>query len=275
MNNSSNQLPVSVAADGDSLHNGSASAKPLITCIIRAYAELNDSLPQAVRYRPFEQVYPKGETIGGILLGLGLAPGGIDLVLVNGNSADCSTQVAEGDRISLYPEFESFDITSLTRLRSKPLRTVRFVLDVHLGKLAYYLRMLGFDTIYRNDLRDEHLVQICVQERRTLLSKDRALLLDERVQRYHRVRGTHPREQLVEVLRRFDLFDSCTPLERCMRCNVKIEPAEKVAILHLLPPRVVDAFHEFRQCPMCRRVYWEGSHYVRMMEFIRGVLNER
>ena len=70
----------------------------------------------------------------------------VDLIIVNGDSADFKYPLQDGDRVAVYPVFESFDITLLTRLRDRPLRKTAFVLDVHLGKLARRLRMLGFDT---------------------------------------------------------------------------------------------------------------------------------
>jgi uncharacterized protein with PIN domain len=212
--------------------------------------------------------------VGDIVRDLRLPSDGIDLILLNGAPTDLSHEVSDGDRLSLYPVFESFDISSVAKLRPKPLRSVRFVLDVHLGKLAYYLRMLGFDTVYRNDFEDEDLICVSVDEGRTLLSKDRELLADERLLRCYRVREKHPRQQLIEVLNRFDLFGSCAPLQRCIRCNVILESVEKSKILASLPPRVADAFQEFQQCPACDRVYWKGSHYERMTEFIDGILKQ-
>jgi uncharacterized protein with PIN domain len=260
---------------GTSFHSGEVSAPSVATCAVRVYAELNEYLPSGLRYNTFLHTRLPGATVADIVNDLGLPSDIIDLILVNGASTDLSQGVNDGDRLSLYPVFESFDITSVTKLRPKPLRTIRFVLDVHLGKLAYYLRMLGFDTVYRNDFDDEDLLHIAVAEGRTLLSKDRELLTDERVQRCYRVREKHPRQQLVEVLNRFDLFGCCAPLQRCIRCNVILEPVEKRKVLDLLPPRVADVYQEFQHCAACDRVYWKGSHYERMMEFIDGIFAGR
>ena len=99
----------------------------------------------------------------------------VDLLLVNGESVDFAYPVRDGDRISVYPVFESLDIAAVTRVRPEPLRELRFVLDVHLGRLAAYLRLAGFDTVYRNDRDDAELAGIAAGGR-VLLTRDQGLL---------------------------------------------------------------------------------------------------
>src|SRR5438876_798851 len=92
------------------------------------------------------------------------------------NGVEILHSFQDGARVSVYPVFESIDISPLLRLRPKPLRDPRFVLDTHLGRLAVYLRMLGFDTLYRNDYDDAELARIEHSEKRILLTRDRGLL---------------------------------------------------------------------------------------------------
>jgi uncharacterized protein with PIN domain len=180
--------------------------------------------------------------------------------------------VQNGDRISVYPVFESLDVSSLTRLRPEPLREPRFVLDTHLGKLAHYLRLLGFDTLYDNGYEDDELAQISSREKRILLTRDRGLLKRSIVTHGYCVRGTNPRRQLTEVLRRFDLFEVVQPFRRCIRCNGLLEPVSKEAILHRLPPKTPEYYDEFRRCQACDQIYWKGSHFQRMQQFVERVL---
>jgi uncharacterized protein with PIN domain len=243
------------------------------TIWIRVYAELNERLPSEYRFTDFP-CFPEGQpTIGDIIRDAGIPLTEVDLILVNGESVDFSYRPRHTDRLSVYPVFESFDISQLTRVRPKPLRVSKFVLDVHLGKLAYYLRMLGFDSLYRNDFNDEELLSLSVNEGRILLSKDRELLTDDRLQRCYYVCEKHPRKQVAEVMKRFDLFRACSPLQRCIRCNVLLESADKQDVLDRLPARIAVAFQEFRHCPSCGRVYWKGSHYERMMAFVEDILS--
>jgi hypothetical protein len=240
---------------------------------LRYYAELNDYLPPDQRYATLPRSIEVPQTIGEIIQECGVPFDEIDVILVNGKSVDFSCEVSNGDLISIYPVFESLNVGTLSKIRSKPLRESRFVLDVHLGKLAYYLRMLGFDALYRNDFRDEELIRFSIAEGRVLLSKDRRLLADPQLSRAYNVRNAHPRQQLIEVLRRFDLFNSVLPFQRCIRCNALLEPAPKERILSSLPPSVALSFNEFQRCPLCGRVFWKGSHFTRMESFAKDILN--
>lgn len=117
---------------------------------LRFYEELNDFLPEAWRKTTFAYPLGRSTSIKDLIESLGVPHPEVDLVLVNGESVDFSYRVREGDRISVYPVFESLDIGSVQRLRPIPLREPRFVVDNHLGKLTRYLRLLGFDTLYIN-----------------------------------------------------------------------------------------------------------------------------
>ena len=240
----------------------------------RFYAELNDHLPPERQHVPFEQELPDQPTVRDVLNLLAVPESEVDLVLVNGVSAEFTRTVQEGDKVSVYPVFESFDISSVGKVHPQPLRQPRFILDVHLGKLAYHLRMLGFDTLYRNDYNDTDLLSISTKEKRALLTKDRKLLENPTVTRGYRVQRKDPREQLLEVMRRFDLSECIHPFTRCLLCNSLLEPVSKESVLHRLPEKVRELFNEFQLCPTCDRVYWKGSHYEKMEEFIEGVVGE-
>ena len=240
---------------------------------IRFYAELNDHLSSGKRYSDITISIEHPTSLKELVQSLGVPHDDVDLVLVNGESVDLHYILNDDDRISVYPVCESFDISSVTRIREHPLRQPRFVLDCHLGKLAYYLRMLGFDTMYRHDFQDDELVAVSNNEQRTLLSRDRRLIEEYPLTRAYRVHETNPKLQVVEVLRRFDLFSSTMPLQRCLRCNTFLIPINKDAVLDRLPPMVKERYQEFQTCQTCNRIYWKGSHYQRMQVFIAAVLS--
>jgi len=237
----------------------------------RFYAELNDFLPQERRFVTFTYPFDLSPSVKDAIEALGVPHTEVDLILANGESVDFSYVLRDDDRISVYPVFESIDITPLVRVRPRPLRQTRFVLDTHLGRLAVYLRMLGFDTLYRNDYRDEELARISSEERRILLTRDRGLLKRNAVTRGYCVRSTEPRQQLIEVLRRFDLFGSLAPFQRCLRCNGTLQPVRKEEVINRLPPRTRRYYDEFRICIRCGQIYWKGSHYQRMQRFAEWV----
>jgi uncharacterized protein with PIN domain len=192
--------------------------------------------------------------------------------LTNSESVDFSHIVRDKDRISVYPVFESIDINPIGRLRPQPLRQTRFVLDIHLGQLATYLRLVGFDTLYRNDYRDEELARISGEQKSILLTKDRGLLKRNLVTHGYCVRNTDPEQQLLEVVKRFDLISTLNPFKRCLGCNGLLEPVAKQKIVHRLLPNTRRYYQEFRICGDCSQVYWKGSHYQRMRRFLKRVL---
>jgi uncharacterized protein len=230
----------------------------------RFYAELNDHLPPSLQFRPVEKRLLLPASVKDVIESLGVPHTEVDLLLVNGDSSDFSRLVRNGDRVAVYPVFDSLDITPVLRLRPRPLRQSKFVLDVHLGRLAGYLRMLGFDTLYDNRSTDPELVKISVEQGRVLLTRDRGLLKHSLVTRGYWLRETDSRRQVVEVVRRFDLARSLSPFTRCLVCNGMLATVAKAEVEKLVPQRVLEWCNEFQRCSDCERVYWKGSHYRRM-----------
>ena len=235
---------------------------------VRFYAELNDFLPPGRRQVAFAHDFEGRPAVKDLIEALGVPHTEVDLILVDGASTDFAHPVRDGERISVYPVFESIDITPLVRVRPAPLRETRFVLDAHLGKLAAYLRMVGFDTLYATDYDDATLARLSGDEGRILLTRDRGLLKRSAVTHGYYVRETDPERQLPEVLRRFDLFGALTPFRRCLRCNGLLAPVGKEEIAAQLPPKTRHYYDEFHSCEGCGRIYWPGSHYRRMERFI-------
>ena len=242
---------------------------------MRFYEELNRFLPPELRKRDIERRIDGNPPVREVIESLGVPSSEADLVLVNGESVSFDHAVRDGDRISVYPVFESFDIAGLSRVRARPLRIPRFVVDVHLGKLARILRMLGFDTTYRNDLADREIVDIASRETRIVLTRDRRLLLRRAVNRGYLVCSEDPVEQAAEVLRRFDLYRAIRPFRRCMTCNGIIEPVAKEEIADRLDPHTRSAYNEFFRCTACCRIYWKGSHYASMVRQIQELDRSR
>ncbi len=242
------------------------------TAQFRFYAELNDFLPRDRRQVSFCHDFKWNPSIKDTIEAIGVPHTEVDLILVNGESVDFSYLLQDGDRASVYPVFESIDITPVLKVRPQPLRDPRFVLDIHLGKLANYLRLLGFDTLYRNDCHDAELADISRRDRRILLTRDRGLLKRSIVTHGYCVRSTDSWQQLVEILRRFDLFELISPFRRCLRCNNLTQPVEKDKIRDRVPPKVREHYREFRQCSGCGQIYWKGTHYEHMQQFIDRVV---
>jgi len=238
---------------------------------IRFYAELNDFLPSSKKGRAFLHVFFGKPTVKTVIEELGVPHTEIDLILVNGESVAFDHHVKSNDKISVYPQFESLDISHVTHLRPYALRLIKFVADVHLGKLARYLRMLGFDTFYAPTQADEELIDRSVQEQRILLTRDLGILKNRRVTHGYFLRHTEPRQQLKEVVRRFDLKGRILPFTRCLDCNGSLIPIEKATIDHQLDQDTRRYYEKFFQCTGCQRIYWEGSHHERMQQLIASL----
>jgi uncharacterized protein with PIN domain len=234
----------------------------------RFYAELNDHLAPGLRYRTQEKTFFVPGSVKDAIESFGVPHSEVELILINGESVEFSSLVRDGDRVAVYPVFESFDVSSKLRVRPQPLRDPRFVLDVHLGRLAGYLRMLGFDAAYANRASDPDLVRVSSEQKRILLTRDRGLLRHAAVTRGYWVREIDARRQAFEIVRRFDLARALRPFTRCMACNTALRSADKAAVLQRLPARAAELHDRFLECPGCGRVYWEGSHYRRMRQWI-------
>lgn len=238
------------------------------TAQFRFYEELNDFLPGRNRKKDFLYHFSGNPSVKDAIESIGVPHIEVDLILVNGEPVPFSYHLHEDDRVSVYPVFESFDISRINRLRNKPLRNPRFILDVHLGKLARYLRMTGFDTLYDKFYSDSEIVRISTGESRIILTRDKGLLKHKAISHGYWIRSQDPVEQFREVIRRFDLDSRFHPFHRCIICNGLITKKPKEEIMDTLKPRTRQYYNEFYQCNNCSKIYWKGSHYHRMQEFI-------
>ena len=240
---------------------------------LRFYAELNDFLRAAQKQTRFRLELNRRTSVKDLIESLGVPHTEVEVILANGASVDFNYIVKDRDELSIYPMFESVDVTPILNLRDAPLRQSRFVLDCHLGRLARYLRQFGFDSLYRNDYTDDELAETSAQEHRILLTRDRNLLKRSIITHGYFIRAFDPRRQLDEVIRRFDLKSQIIPFGRCTRCNGIVHKVEKEMIEHVLEPKTRLYFDDFWQCDSCGQVYWEGSHVAHMSRLTDEVLN--
>jgi len=235
----------------------------------RFYEELNDYLPEAKGKVWFEYAFTGAVSLREVFQSMLIPDNEIDLILVNRQSQGLDYLLHDGDRISVYPVFESFDLSGISRVREKPLRDPRFVCDVHLGRLCKYLRMLGFDTLYSNRYTPDEMIDIARREKRIILSRSYGLTRHQEVTRAHWIWSPDPLEQIKDLIHKLDLSSLADPLTRCLNCNHKIVRVEKQEILHRLHPGTAKFFKDFFICPPCDQIYWEGSHFENMSDFIR------
>jgi len=228
----------------------------------RFHGELNDFLPALMRGNPVPITFGERQTVKHLFESLGIPHTEVAQVLVDNKPVDFSFQARDGDQIDVMP-FSPVERGLVFRQNGAGL-----LLDMHLGKLARYLRLLGFDVMYSNQITDSELAEIAEVEHRILLTRDRRLLMRKQVQFGYCVRDLNPPRQIREVLERFDLLDHLHPFLRCPRCNTLLEPVSKADVLHKLEPLTRRYFEDFQLCPGCKQVYWEGSHIAHMREWI-------
>lgn len=238
---------------------------------MRFYAELNDFLSVDQRSAPISREFDVPGSVKDIIESTGVPHTEVDLIIVNGQSVDFDYHVDDGDHISVYPVFESFDISPIVKVRAQPLRTISFVADVHLGRLARFLRLLGFDTRYEQSWDDAGLADISSREGRILLTRDVNLLKHGSVTHGYYVRATDPRAQVVEVTRRFHLEGGMTPFTRCMVCNGELLQVEKADVADLLQPATRDHIDDYRRCSDCGNIYWKGAHEGDLRRIVQSV----
>ena len=246
----------------------------------QVYIHFHDSLNDFLRVdqRDTELVHNLEEprSVKDLFESIGVPHTEVNLIIINAKSVDFDYRLKPNDHIEIYPastetRLKLKNITPLIDCQHEPLEEPRFVLDVHLGRLAAYLRMLGFDTLYRNDYDDPELADISHHEERILLSCDRRLLMRKLVNRAYFVRSRQPKQQLLEILSRYDLYELQKPLSRCMNCNGKMKPVKKQAIEDQLLEKTKKYYDDFFQCQSCKKIYWKGSHYLKMKDMINNI----
>lgn len=236
------------------------------------YGGLNDFLPAAQRGRPIAYPLDGAPAVKHPIEALGVPHPEVEQIIVDGRSVDFTYHLQPSDQVHVYALDVLPDDSCPLRLRPPLPRPVCFVLDTHLGRLAAYLRLFGFDALYRNDYDDATLAHIAAQNQRVLLTRDRGLLKRKQVVYGYCVRDHTPTGQIMEVLRRYRLREDVQLWQRCPHCNGLLTPVTKAAVLGRLEPKTKRYYDDFQQCSDCGQVYWHGSHFARMQGFVSGVL---
>ena len=247
----------------------------MVTATFRFYEELNDFLAPERRRQGFDSPCARAATVKHMIEALGVPHTEVEIVLLNGESVNFDRLLQDGDRVAVYPKFEAFDVSSLLRVRDRPLRVLRFVADAHLGGLARLLRMAGFDTLYENSFDDSEIERIAAQQDRVVLTRDRDLLKRRTITHGCYVHTIKPVQQLREIFQRLDLTRSACPFTLCLHCNAPLRVVDKALVLDSLPPRVSATYEHFSTCDVCRRVFWEGSHWRSMQALLGKIMLEQ
>ena len=218
-------------------------------------------LDRKLRGGPVHLVFEDHQTVKHLIESMGIPHVEVGSIQADGKEVPFSYHPLDGDRLVVFPN-----------LPGSPVEP-RFLLDNHLGRLAALLRMLGFDCLYHNDFEDDEMAGLLEQDPRILLTRDRQLLMRKAVQHGYCLRSLEPKEQLPEIVARFELEPLAHPFTRCLRCNTCLEPVEKAQVFDRLKPKTKLYYNVFSHCPNCDQIYWQGSHWEQMQAMIEQLSN--
>jgi uncharacterized protein with PIN domain len=235
--------------------------------------ELNDFLPCDKRKDHLLYAFVGTPSVKHLIEAAGIPHTEVRHILVNGAPVDFSYLVQESDRIQVYPA--SQPLSGILPLNEPDWQSYekRFILDNHLGRLAAYLRMLDIDTLYSNNYQDDEIARLCESDQRILLTRDRRLLMRKAIRYGYWVRQKKPRQQIVEIITRYQLEGLIKPFHRCLRCNGLLRQVNKASILDRLEPLTKKYYEEFHICSECGQIYWQGTHYERMKQLIQLIVS--
>jgi uncharacterized protein with PIN domain len=150
---------------------------------------------------------------------------------------------------------------------------VKFIADNNVGKLARWLRLMGYDTVLLSEKDDRTMIQRALTENRVILTKDaqfmkRRLVATGTLKAIH-IKQDDPKLQVQEVVRALKLDYHHKPFSLCLECNSVLVPRSREQVRPLVPPHVLETQTQYTECPDCHRVYWPGTHWQSMVRKLR------
>lgn len=156
---------------------------------------------------------------------------------------------------------------------------IKFIADGNVGKLARWLRVIGYDTLLFKEKNDRKMIEIALKEGRVMLTKNsqimkRRLVTNGKLKAIH-IKHDEPKAQLQETVKTLNLDYHFKPFSLCLVCNQKLVPRSKEEVRNLVPPRVFKIQEQYMECPLCHRIYWHGTHWQAMVKELRNLAEEK
>lgn len=235
---------------------------------------LNDFLPDKRKNKKFNYYFRGKPNLKDAIQAMGVPHCEVNYVIADYISVPFQNFLNNGNDIEVYPNgvFPHNSPVKLLPLYANPDISKGLILDVQLGKLAKFLRILGIDAIYKNDYGDQEIASTSASSGRLILTRDVDLLKLNMVEYGYWVRETDPEKQFTEVLSRFFTGFSFALFSRCLICNHTISAISKEEIVSRLKPKTCRYFDEFYYCSRCDKIFWKGSHYEHMQKFLSRIL---
>ncbi len=245
----------------------------MTTAIFRFYEELNDFLTAGRRKRDVEVAFKGRESVKDMIEALGVPHTEVDLILVNGVSVGFDYLLQDGDRVSVYPVFESLDIREASRLRDLPLRETRFIAEANIRDIVKYMRALGLDVECDPSLSPREIIRMSNRERRTILTRSRKLLKHRDVTRGIFVRPGPRVQEIRRIIDLLSLRQVILPFSRCLECNGHLAKVARDSVWERIPPKARDRHDDYAQCSGCNRIYWRGTHFAKIRAVVEEILS--
>jgi len=152
---------------------------------------------------------------------------------------------------------------------------MKFIVDCMLGKLAKWLKILGFDAAYFSKIEDSELLAMARKEGRILLTRDNDLIEKSHDIRTLFIESEDWNDQIEQVIDDFDLWHAIQPYSRCLECNAELKDLPKSRAKNLVTPFVFEQADAFAICPSCSRIFWKGTHHQDMEVKVEEILKTR
>lgn len=152
---------------------------------------------------------------------------------------------------------------------------MKFIVDCMLGKLAKWLKILGFDTLYFNKIEDDDFLAHAQKKKRVILTRDTGMIDRSGDIENLFIDSEDWKDQVKQVLNTFNLWDQVKPNSRCIECNMVLKSLPKSKAKNLVVPFVYEHAESFALCPSCGRVFWQGTHFQDMEYKIDEILKEK
>ncbi|GIX40513.1 MAG: hypothetical protein KatS3mg129_0246 [Leptospiraceae bacterium] len=227
-------------------------------------------------------------TIIDIIEALGVPHTEVYFILKNQQISGFYDHIYDNDKISAYPKMQYLYIDLYKHIMFDPFlskkikkdywfkfqnyKISKFIADVHLGKLVKYLRFLGIDILYNIHWDDTTLIRKSIEEKRILLTQDKGILKQKIVQYGCYIINREPPQQLLEFFNYFSI--RAKPFTRCSLCNhllIKLSKMEIKENMDYIPSKIKQLYEYFYYCPVCKKYYWEGSHYKKLINFYKSM----
>ncbi|MBQ4837540.1 Mut7-C RNAse domain-containing protein [Pseudoalteromonas luteoviolacea] len=251
-------------------HNYSLTTK-MYHALFRFNGHCTDFLNDEIKNVEIKYDFDDTPAIGDAIQAMGIPHTEVGLIRVNDKNVDLNFRLNDGDKVSVYPSSAEYTNSNMPW---KPNSELTFLLDVHLGGLARYLRMAGFNCLFENhDHGDSVLAEVASVGEYILLTRDKGLLKRSKVKYGRWVRAVKPIEQFREIVKHYHLAEHFNPLSRCIKCNGTITTVKKEEIKTKVPKKVYANNITFSQCAKCEQIYWQGGHFGKIQKILTDVKN--